>query len=329
MSSSSGILSQTLQSITNTKIEELRKQQETFEGRKRNILACANDTTELSTRLRGLLSGVVGLSTTSKLDEFQAHELNQESTGGLSMVNLRRFLDQSQYDPSIPSSLLKEWERKLRLLLDQRTRKLEYADLYARLLTEWLSDTSAAATPPAAATSDSGSLDGPFELVAQNQLQQLRGMFESYVFKPLETDVSAINAYMDGLFGNEKAAKRLKDFRQELKRVGNGLFASSNPFDHNSLRWCIKGLLKNELLSEQKKTILQEFLQNGVVLTEIADVLNMRYTNLQGWSWGTEGILVEPRRQLSGKYRVMVSAFMSTLHIVLRASRSLKYVSPT
>lgn len=325
--SSSGILSQTLQSLTNTKIEELRKQQGTFEGRKRKILASANDTGDQSNRLHGLLSGIVSLSTTSKLDEFKEHELNQETTGGLSMVNFRRFLDQAHYDPSIPSSLMEEWERKLRLLLDQRTRKLEYADLYARLLTEWLSDTSAAATPPASVASDSASLDGPFELVAQTKLQQLREMFESYVFKPLDTDVTAINDYLDGLFKDEKAAKRLKEFREELQREGNGLVARSHPFNHDCLRWCIRGLLKNELLSEQKKTILQEFLQNEIVLTEIADVLNMRYASLQGWSWGTEGIVVEPRRQLNGKYRIMVSAFLSILYMVSRASRSLRHVS--
>lgn len=325
--SSSIILSQTLQSLTNTKIEELRKQQQTFEGRKRDILASANETTDQSTRLRGLLSGIVSLSTTSKLEDVREHELNQETTGGLSIVNIRRFLDQAHYDPSIPSSLLEDWERKLRLLLDQRTRKLEYADLYARLLTEWLSDTSAAATPPAAIASDSASLDGPFELVAKTRLQHLQERFESYVFKPLDTDVSAINDYLDGLFRDEKAAKRLREFREELQQEGDRLFARSNPFDHGSLRWCIGSLLKNELLSEQQNTILQDFLQNEIVLTEIADVLNMRYANLEGWSWGTEGIVVEPRRQLNGKYRIMVSTFLGISHKVSRASRSLRCLS--
>ena len=90
------------------------------------------------------------------------------------------------------------------MLLDQRTRKLDYADLYARLLTEWLADTSAATTPPPEAatggTGETGSQEEPFELVAQTKLQQLREMFESYVFAPLETDAAAITSYLDGLF---------------------------------------------------------------------------------------------------------------------------------
>ena len=306
MSSSSGILSQTLQTITKTKMEEIVKQQQTFETRKSDILKSANDTTDQRARLHVLLSGIVGLSTTTYLDEFEDHELDSATTGGLSLKNIRRFLDQSRYDPSVPASLLQEWERRLRLLLDQRTRKLEYADLYARLLTEWLSDTSSASTPPAASTSDSASLDGPFELVAQTKLQQLREMFESYVFEPLDTDIGAINDHLDGLFAGKAAAKALKELREQVKEAGDALVSTSNPFDEHALRWCINGLLKNELLTEQKKTLLGEFLQNKVVLTEIADVLNMRFANLQGWSWGSDGILVQPRRQLNGKYRVMM-----------------------
>lgn len=307
MSSSSGILSQTLQSITNTKIEELRSQQASFETRKRHILDSADATVDQASKVEALISGIVALGTTSKIDALEDYDLKDESTGGLSLKSISRFLEQQRYDPSLDPMLLQDWERRLRLLLDQRSEKHSYADLYARLLTEWLSDTSAAVTPPADTTSDSASLDGSYEVVAQTKLQQLREMFESYVFKPVDTDVNAINEHLDGLFKDEKAFKALQDFRKQVKSRGDLLMSAKSPFDDTSLRWCIQGLLKNELLTEQKKTLLEEFLRNEVVLAEIADVLNMRYANLQGWSWGAEGILVEPRRQLNGKYRVMVS----------------------
>ena len=306
MSSSPGILSQTLQSITNTKIDELREQRANWEAQKRKTLEAANDTTDQTARLRALLSGFIGLSTTTKLDEVDDYELTKETIGGVSLANIRSFLDQSQYDPSIPKSLQEEWERKVRLSMDQKSRKLEYADLYSRLLTEWLSDTSSVATPPADATSDSASLDGDFEVVAQTKLQQLRELFESYVFQERDVDVDAINQHLDGLFRDERAARQLKTFRENMKMVGDRLISSSAPFDTRTLQWSIKGLIKNELLTEQKKTLLQEFLQNEVILTEIADVLNMRYASLQTWSWGTSGVPVEPRRQLNGKYRVMM-----------------------
>ena len=309
MSSSAGILSQTLQSITNTKICELRKQRDTFATLKSKLLASVDEVANPEVRVRLLLSEIAGCTaeTGKKLEDFQENNVST-NTGDLSLKNIRRFLDQSRYDSSVPESLLKDWEGKLRLLLDQRTRRLDYADLYARLLTEWLADTSAAATPPLEAASDEkgDSFDETFELVAQTKLQQLGERFESYVFTPLDVDTSAITAHLDGLFQSEDAAKALKALRSEVKDIGKVLSSSSTPFNDEVLEWCIKGLLKNNLLTEHKKTLLEEFLQNKVVLTEIADVLNMRFASLDTWSWGVDGISVEPRKQLNGKYRVMM-----------------------
>ena len=309
MSSSAGILSQTLQSITNTKISELRQQRETFAALKSKLLASVDSVAEPEARVRLLLTEIAGCTPENgkKLENFEDSDL-YGNIGNLSLKNIRRFLDQSRYDASVPESLLKDWEQELRLLLDQRTRKLDYADLYARLLTEWLADNSAAVTPPPEAMGgEKGeSSEEPFELVAQTKLQQLREMFESYVFTPLETDTEAIVAHLDNLFQDEDAAKALKTLRRDVEDIGTDLTATTSPFNDHVLTWCIKGLLKNDLLTEHKKTLLEEFLQNKIVLTEIADVLNMRFARLEGWSWGEEAISVEPRKQLNGKYRVMM-----------------------
>ncbi|KAL8794441.1 MAG: hypothetical protein Q9195_003028 [Heterodermia aff. obscurata] len=309
MSSSAGIMSQTLQSITNTKISELRQQRETFAALKSKLLASVDSVDEPEARVRLLLTEIAGCTPENgkKLENFEDSDL-YGNIGNLSLKNIRRFLDQSRYDTSVPESQLKEWEQELRLLLDQRTHKLDYADLYARLLTEWLADSSAAVTPPPEATGgEKGeSSDEPFELVARTKLQQLREMFESYVFTPLETDTEAIVAHLDNLFQDEDASKALQRLRREVENIGNSLTATSSPFNDYVLTWCIKGLLKNDLLTEHKKTLLEEFLQNKIVLTEIADVLNMRFAGLEGWGWGEEGISVEPRKQLNGKYRVMM-----------------------
>ncbi|KAL8846600.1 MAG: hypothetical protein Q9221_008318 [Calogaya cf. arnoldii] len=309
MSSSAGILSQTLQSITNTKISELRKQRGSFAAHKSKLLSSVDATTDPEARVRILLASIGGCTPENgkKLEDLNDHNV-PGSTANLSLANIRRFLDQSRYDPSVPRPLLKDWEHELRQLLDQRTRKLDYADLYARLLTEWLADTSAATTPPPQVSAgDNGEpSEEPFELVAQTKLQQLREMFESYVFTPLDTDTAAITSHLDGLFEGDEAVKALGALRKEVRGIGGQLNNLSKPFDHGVLKWCIKGLLKNDLLTEHKKTLLADFLQNKVVLTEIADVLNMRFASLDTWTWGDEGISVEPRKQLNGKYRVMM-----------------------
>ena len=105
---------------------------------------------------------------------------------------------------------------------------------------------------------------------------------------------------------DEDAQNALESLRTDVEQYGNSLTALQNPFNNHVLTWCIEGLLKNDLLTERKKTLLEEFLSNEIVLTEIADVLNMRFAGLEAWSWGEDGILVEPRKQLNGKYRVMM-----------------------
>ena len=61
------------------------------------------------------------------------------------------------------------------------------------------------------------------------------------------------------------------------------------------------------MLKDGQKGIQEEFLTNDIVLTEIADVLNMRFKDLREWSWEAEGgLFYEPRRQLNEKYRIMM-----------------------
>jgi hypothetical protein len=78
------------------------------------------------------------------------------------------------------------------------------------------------------------------------------------------------------------------------------------PFTEASLTSCIRGLLTEDILSDEKQAILRDFLESDVAKSEIADVLNMRYSDLKQWHWdaGKDGIRVMPRRGLNGKYRV-------------------------
>jgi hypothetical protein len=81
-----------------------------------------------------------------------------------------------------------------------------------------------------------------------------------------------------------------------------------SPFDEKTLVWSLKGLLNNDLLKDEKKAILEEFLKDDVARGEICDVLNMQHADIKNWSWevGGEGLPVEPRKQLNGKVRIMM-----------------------
>lgn len=281
MASSSSLLSRTLQSITVTKIQELEKQRTSYEKRKVQVLTSAAQIKNLRKRVLHLHASV------KDLDIWSNDELE----------NIRRWLHQSEYDPSVPEATLNKFEQQLQSQLEIKSRKLDHADLYSRLLMEWIESSSNGDSESDMV--ESSSLDDPFEMVQTAQkerLQQLREKFERVVFEPLETNETDIDKYLHSLFKGDAGERALGRLRNSVTNHGKPMLGRNRLFDARSLKWCIKALLKNDLLNDEKKATLQEFLKDDAVLDEIRDVLNMRYNALQNWSWdlGDGGMPVVP-----------------------------------
>ena len=301
------MLSQTLHSITSIKLRELQKQRDFFNARKAKVLDSVNAADDDQSKINALLDGIAKLhaaNTERSLVDFQDWELDQ-ILGDSTLSNIRRFVDQSLYDPSIPAPMLDSFKSQLYKILERNCRKLDYADLYSRLLTEWLSSDATNTSDPA----DETSSDSEFEFVEKQKerLHQLSEKFESVVFTAGDVDRDEIKKLLGGLFANEGAEKALQRLRREISSFGKRLASDRKPFTKPVLEWCIAGLLQSDLLTDQKKNTLEDFIKDKIVLSEIADVLNMRFVDLGNWSWDAEeGIPVAPRRQLNGKYRVVM-----------------------
>lgn len=130
--------------------------------------------------------------------------------------------------------------------------------------------------------------------------------FEAVVFEPFETNEVEIRGFLDRLFPDEESQKELAKLRKTISEASEKFMAEKAPFNLESLTSCIKGLLTEDILSDEKQAILRDFLDSDVAKSEIADVLNMRFSDLKEWHWdaGEEGIRVMPRRGLNGKYRI-------------------------
>jgi len=299
---SSAVLSQTLHSITLTKIREIEKLSTSYEARKEVVLSNVNKpqfTGSQHDRIALLLKGVQDLQTILEGDE--------------EVKTISRFVEQSKYDISFPPKLLDDYEQKLRLMLDIPSRELALAHLYSELLCEWMDSN---ASPDEEDTrmhlADGNNLDSDeFELVdkQKERLQQLCDRFEKVCFTPLETDTEAIKKYLQSLYDGAG-----REGKHDLERLRHSMQVSSDdlientesPFDKDTVQWCITSVLDESLLSDEKQKTLRDFKQNEVVLEEIADVLNMRWADFENWEWfaGPEGIPVIPRRDLSGKFRI-------------------------
>lgn len=284
----SSILSQTLQSITVTKVQELETKRQTYQQHKDKIIANVDSAGEDSRqRVTHLLDGM------KRLDIWEEEELCQ-------LKQIRHWVHQSAYDPSINEAMLRKFEQRLRAKLDAESRKLDLADLYSRLLIEWIDapkgangDSSSSTKPEKPSEEDSFEI---IQNIQKERLQQLRDKFEKVVLTPLETDEVEIDNYLSQLFKSKTGEVSLKSLRQKVSRRGESMLANKTLFDRLSLQWCIRSLLKVDLFDDEKKASLREFLKDDDVLNEIKDVLNMRYANIQNWSWGLgdQGMPVVP-----------------------------------
>ncbi|KDN63084.1 hypothetical protein CSUB01_00158 [Colletotrichum sublineola] len=279
---SSNILSQTLHTITSVKLSQLDKQKASYEAGKRALLDDAAYETDHRKRAKLLVD---------KSEKLPAMNSLGDSTL-VSVDNLKRFVQQAEYDPCISESLLNDYESAMRNELDVQSAKYRYAELYGKLVNEWISAGKAAEQD-----SEAG-----FVPVGREEMHRQRATWEEYVFQAKETDAQAIKSYLERLFSSSKdvdsAFGVLRDRIAAFQKGWDG----RTHFDEDSLKNTIRGLLRTDILTDQKRTTLNDFLRNEVVLSEIADVLNMRMQTRQTWAWD-EPTVVEQRRQLNGRYR--------------------------
>lgn len=290
------VLSRTLQNISLSKIRELDSRRLSYESRKQAFLDKAHASSDPRDRLSCLLAGCKELALGRGSSADHSSQLD----------NIERWLSQSKHDASIPESKLASFDSQLRSKLGVQSRRLDMAHLYSRLLTEWMEHSSSSSPSPSSPS------DAPVAVsVAESQRQRLSSLiskFESVVFSPLSTSESSIHNFLDRLFPEDdnKSQRHLSSLRDRISRETTALMNQTSPFTPTSLTKCLKGLLSEDILSDEKRAILQNFLESEVAQAEIADVLNMRFADIKRWEWnaGPKGIPVMPRPGLNGKYRI-------------------------
>lgn len=186
--------------------------------------------------------------------------------------------------------------------------KYQYATLYGQLVNEWLSTEKSAKDSTG---KDAEEVEG-FEKADWKQKDEMRAAWEDLVFQPFETDEIAIGAYLTNLFGNGTNKKVLKALENLRERVESFEFTltSHGQFNSKVLSWVINGLLTSDLLTDENKSVLKDFLGNDIILNEVADVLNMRISSLETWTWsspdlqGEDHVPLEVRRNVNGNSHI-------------------------
>jgi hypothetical protein len=315
MASSGSLFSATLHDITTTKLTELSKKYESFENQYSALLAALQLEENPLERLFKLVDGVklcfsVKTSAMTSGNQDSSRKLGPVISGGSNnprlvtdLKNLDRFLDQARYDPSISPKMLQDWQDKLLQHLSVQSLRLQYATLYGQLVTEWLTSEKQA--------EDTSTVDVEmsevYEKVPSGKKLESRAAWERDVFEEKDINHENLIHFLKELFGSKDETKKdiFKAFVKLERSVEAFEHALLNPhqFNHHTLGWAIRGLLGSDLLTDEKRAVLKDFLSNSIILSEIADVLNMRMAALDDWTWGGD-VPIEQRRQLNGTYNI-------------------------
>jgi hypothetical protein len=311
MASSGSVFGETLQTITTTKLEGLAKQRTAFGKEYAALLDTAKAETDTLKRVCLLAEG-----TKSCLGVKSGGTRNARLETDLK--NFDRFLEQARFDPSVSPKVLDDWETTLLQYLSIQSTKLQYADLYGKLVTEWLS-------PEKPATDDGDvEMTGSFEEIPGAKKLASRTDWEKNVFQSADVNEQTLKSYLADLFMTNKkdGAAAIRELHKKVEGFERSL-NSSTQFTEHILRSTIQGLQNSDLLSNEKREALADFLSNGtfsrsfrvfskilqlttlkdVILTEICDILNLRMVALDRWTWGPY-VMLEQRRKLNGDFAI-------------------------
>ena len=302
MSSTGSLFSQTLQEITNTKLDELSKKRGAFEERRQALITAAQKQDDDILALESLASEVKKLFSIATEDGRVIRGRTDHLRLEIDLKNLDRFLAQAKYDPSVSPKVLGQWQDSLLRHLNIRSLKFAYASLYGQLTTEWLSSKQPAPSIP---TEDETVED--FEHVSGGKKMESRLKWEQSVFEPKEVDLIAVTTLLKDLFeakpeDSKHILRAIKALRERVAEFEREL-AGPSSFTTSTLCWTIQGLENSDLLTDDKRAVLKDFKGNQVILNEVADVLNMRIAALDRWTWGEE-VRLEQRRQLNGSFNM-------------------------
>ncbi|KDR81914.1 hypothetical protein GALMADRAFT_135307 [Galerina marginata CBS 339.88] len=307
---SASSFSQTLQFITEIKLQELEKQRLAYQAHAKVI-----DEAKALGKKGDVLQQVEVLAKAVKSWTGSGALNSNKIVGGtLHLTNLEFWLQQAKKDPSFSREIAQGWANTLEVHIRHTIKRFDAAKLFGNLFNEWLSSGDSVALAYQAGPDDpEGALEtssdvagtqttgSEFVEVGRKEMYEQKEKFVSIVFDDHPIDVEKLKAYLEGLFESEEGTKALEKLRKEIKDFSYWL--QRRAITTSDVKNTIKGLLASGLMDEEKRTTLKAFQENPTVLEEVASVLKMRMASLDSWSWPKEGILVEFRRHLNGKYR--------------------------
>ncbi|KAI4140257.1 MAG: hypothetical protein L6R39_005875 [Caloplaca ligustica] len=279
-------LPQTLRSVAASKARQVERQRARFEGGKQTLQHCLDVEPQGAKRLKVILDvykdSPMMLQTNDSTKTF--------------IVNLERFMLLAVQDPSARVS---DWEKQLMSILEAQSLQYDYCALYAKIMEEWMDSSEEPEIPDDADKSTLETED------LTSSMEEHRKQWESYVFTAVQTDQMAVTAWLDRLLRSPgSTAKAFDTFKREIVGFEKAMTDDKEHFTKATMNWCVDGLLRSDLLSDDKRAVLSAMQQDRDAMVDVTDDLNVRMNTLDRWTWPVKGVPLELRRQVGSKYRI-------------------------
>lgn len=217
---------------------------------------------------------------------------------------IARFVEQSENDECISEDKLLQFEEQLLHKLEKQMNRYEATSFHLNLMREAMFVSEASATP-LSTQSDFMASDDDFEVVEKG-LEELLEKFESDTFTAKDVDTDALEVYLTNLMRNNGSLDELDTLRLCMRGYGNNLLEGDSEIEEDELEWCIIDLLKNDLISSEKRRALEGYIQNSIALKELLGALNMRSFRHWNWKHADKGLPVTARQDAEGQYHMFI-----------------------
>lgn len=277
-----------LKAAAELKIRELRRVKDSFKRRYHLDVRRSAEPSTLK-RVSQLLEDI------KKLDSYL------ETNDDLSIMT--RYIEQAKNDRSVPEAKLLKYEKQLWDKLTQHLNRFEVSSLHVDLMKEVIDAQSSVGST--AAKLEKAALEDDFEMV-ENELEEVLEKFEKDNFIPKNVDEKAIDAYLAGLFHEKRGPRCLSRIRSQMALSSETEKDETLELSEEWLMWAIMELLKNDLVSEEKKLLLESYLQSPIAVQELMTTLKMKDYKQWNYYGNEQGLAVSARQNSDGRYCITV-----------------------
>jgi hypothetical protein len=216
---------------------------------------------------------------------------------------MTRYIEQAKDDRSISQSKLQQFEKQLLAKLDLQYHRQDVSTLHISVLKEALEARKSMAT--VSETFERTTLEDGFDMV-EGELETAFEKFEQNTFKPDQVDTEKLESHLSSFFEDDMSKRGLNILRKAVEGYVKDIIEGRDEVDEITIEWCIKDLLQNSLLSDEKRSTLQGYLESTVSIRELTSLMNVK--PIRDWNWRNpeKGLPVTARQNSDGKYCITI-----------------------